>query len=577
MLRASRLPSLQCPTTTLRTLATRFRLAPASFFPISIQRPSSDVSTQRAVPIDGPPRVLVPRLKPIHRTRFLPYAKMVGRLKQRNRRLSAPITDIKPGGSPRNEALSSSSSHPRSRETFSFSNTEQKISQKERHLICLAETQSAVKAWRAYCALLEQIPDGTNTSPPHIPLSHLHRLIRILAGERPKSHRLHLRLLSVVKMLRRSGGSIHLDEWNALIASAGGAWRKTRPEDFRSALSIFEDMISNKDPGDTSQGLVNKKPHETVNVKPDIVTYTTLLTIATRTNRPRLIGQVTSLLQESGLPPNRYTHLTLIKYFTLTNDLRRLRMTLEKMKHQRLELGIEGLNAHLWFFGRTRRVELAWKIYQVLLHNAVPDRAKPNADDIETTKEYLADVQGITISSTIVPDHITYTSMVQIMAYHGHFHEALRTYIDMLSSKKIDVKSPSTAPFRAFFLGFVRHGVSPNTDQARPYPSQPGGWTLENLEVIFQVFLTATGDIKAYRCILYWIMIAFKKTSGDNLTKLREVWVKLEAKFPGRWAGPGHRLTVMKAQLFPSEEIYYAFRLLSGKTSNDLASDSDTK
>jgi len=47
--------------------------------------------------------------------------------------------------------------------------------------------------------------------------------------------------------------------------------------------------------------------------------------------------------------------------------------------------------------------------------------------------------------------------------------------------------------------------------------------------------------------LIYWILAAFDKTSGNDAAKLREVWTKLEAKYGDGWGG---RLEEIRKSIF---------------------------
>jgi len=436
----------------------------------------------------------------------------------------------------------------------------------------LGETQCPVEAWCTYRALLAIPRHSIGLKKKRIPFIYLHRLSRLLARTRPKTRLLFLRLFSVLKTIQQAGGKIHLDEWNALISSAGGGWRKTGPEDFKLPLDIFNDMILGKELGGTSSGEERVRNAKRKGVKPDIVTYTTLLAIAARASSVSTIQHATSMLKASGIPPNRITHLTLLRHFTRTKSMSGFQSTLTKMREQGLELGLDGINACIWFFGRSDRVELASKVYRVLRHNAALDPAETGTD-LDQTITYLANIHNIVIPDEILPNAVTYIMMIQILAYHGHFCPCLDVFIDMLSAKNTEKMAPlfrdekgtlqpknyqSTFPaFRALFLGFFRHAVPPTANlsvRLRALREQTT-WTLENLEKLFESFLALPENDEPCRSTLFWIVVAFQKTSGDDLTKLREVWRRLEGRYPWPWADPGHRLSRLRSRLFPSGHV----------------------
>ncbi|KAJ3566963.1 hypothetical protein NP233_g6662 [Leucocoprinus birnbaumii] len=456
----------------------------------------------------------------------------------------------------------------------------------------LATTISAEDGWKAYGVLsqLQQRQDTSvvdSESSSIIPFSHLHRLARVISSNLPKTRPQFLRLLSVLTTIQNYGGEIHLHEWNALIDHAGKGYRKTRPEDFNHSLSIYFDMIYNRPPGSrfssaafddflAPNAIEDPFSHQATStpaVQPDIHTYTTLIDIAARTNHPPLIHRATTLLKEAKLAPSRITHLALLKYFTANNQLSGVRSTLARMTEQNLAIGVDGLNACMWAYGNNHRVDLTMMIYRILRHNMVPE--EPNKeeqeDNITSVQEQLRMEMGIAIPPDLRPNEVTFTLMIQTMAYHGNLLAALSVFIDMLSSPNIEQGAPLVldkngelqrtyyAPtihvFRALILGFSRHGVNPNapTDEDLPSNGGTGGleWDLENLQNIFSRLLDLPPNTKVSESTVFWTLNAFSRTSGHDVELLRTVWVRMENRFGRFKGGRNHRLTRWRQKLFP--------------------------
>ena len=438
----------------------------------------------------------------------------------------------------------------------------------------LFATRSPSEGWEAYSALLHlPCPRRQDAGRPNIPFLHLHRLSRLLARSRPQTRDLFLRLLSVLRTIRDTGGTVHLDEWNALIHLAGRGWRKTRLEDFKVTMDVYHDMISSRSPGTAVSGgsapsSQDQPPSQTSIIAPDIVTYTTLLSVAGRTSHAAAVHHVTNLIKASGIPPNRITHLTLLRFFARTNQLPGVYSTLLKMKEQGFELGLDGLNACLFAFSRNRRLDVAFMIYRVLRHRVVPE----SKDDIDKVTQHLSHAHDIDVPDDLVPDRITYITMIQNLAYNGHLIPALEVFADLLAFMDLRTsddddgrdgaadKFASFVPaFRGMFLGFARHGTSPLScdhpqapARTRLEPSaEESAWTATNLDVLFRDYLAlSSGSTRPGRGMLYWILVSFQKTSGGDMDKMREVWLQLEDKFPGPWAGPNHRLERLRRQIF---------------------------
>ncbi|KAJ7162553.1 hypothetical protein C8R43DRAFT_300427 [Mycena crocata] len=421
----------------------------------------------------------------------------------------------------------------------------------------LGNTQSHQQAWKAYYTLV--------SVPFSIPHRHLNRLVRLLARQTTKTRIMFGRLLSVLTSIYQSGWNIEAYQWNALIDNAGKGLRRARPEDFKLAFEMFTDMVSAKPPGATSSGTdYNLDEEVTDNPLPDIITYTTLINHAAESRMKATIDQTTSLLTASGISPNRITHLVLLKYYSNTGKLDGVRASLAKMRQQDLPLGLDGLNACMWAFARHDRLDVSMKIYGILRHNTTPEvRTHVGPDDVHASRRALLE-ENIEIHPDMVPNELTYTSMVQVMAYHGNLDAALSAFVDMLSSQNVEIGapmyrddngrlapspySPTLPVFRALFLGYFRHGVVDAPPMSQLRGSRP--WVLTSLKSLLDAFLALPEYIQPSTSTIYWALIAFDKTSGHDHELLRSVWTRIEDRFGGNWGASQHRLQRIREQLF---------------------------
>ncbi|KAG7096679.1 hypothetical protein E1B28_004093 [Marasmius oreades] len=420
------------------------------------------------------------------------------------------------------------------------------------NLHIIANTQSVSEAWKAYSNLLNSPAPEGDCGRPKIPFQHLHRLCRLFASRHPKTRTQFLRLLSVLCTLRRTGGIIHLHEWNALIAHAGEGWRRNRPEEFKLALDVFNEMSLGLPPGSTFSPSDHPPLDTSQPVQPDIYSYNTLLSIAAKTLYPPTLGRATTLMRSSGLPPDRITHLSLLTFFSATTNLSGVRSTLHKMRQQGLELGLDGVTSCIWAYNLAGRMDIVDLIYRVLKHNSISDPRLRNANfDSDRIADSLRtlETEGILIPEEMIPNEITFTEMIQALAYHGDLHAAINVFLDMLSSDNIEVGaplvrgedgleyhtkySPTYAVFRGLFLGFSRHGTTESTSQT---------WTLDNLREIYRDFMAFPEIIHPSPLLLYWILLAFDKTTGHDINIIRKVWLEMEARFTDNWGGRMGRL-----------------------------------
>lgn len=428
----------------------------------------------------------------------------------------------------------------------------------------IAKSASVDDAWEAYQQLLSitRLEDGRS-----VPFSHLHRLTRLIASARPRTRANFVRLLSVITTIRRNGGQVRLWQWNVLIDFAGKGWRKTRLADFKSAIDVYEDMIAGRHPG-ASWGvdedvLPSEVPHQGNRITPDVVTFTTLINIAANTKESSAMRHATALMEAAGVAPNRVTYLALIKYYTRKNQLGDVRLVLARMEEKGSDLDLDGVNAILWAYARAGQLGIASAIYRVLRNWVVPENDLAQ-DEVTSLVEHLRLTEHIALTQKMLPNAATYHVMIQCSAYHGDLVRCLQVFMDMLSTpertilrdegggSKSTLVAPTLAAFRAIFLGFSRHGQARAAvvlNQGRPVFSHEkrSGWILDNLELLFESFLKLPPQVKPSERIIYWVLVAFTKTSNEDSKKLRWVWEQLEERFGGHW---GSRLEQFKRRIF---------------------------
>ncbi|KAJ6516231.1 hypothetical protein C8R45DRAFT_236518 [Mycena sanguinolenta] len=435
-------------------------------------------------------------------------------------------------------------------------NNVDKVAWRRDLLRVLGNTQSHQQGWLAYRALL--------SAPFSIPHRHLNRLVRLMAREKSKTRTLFQRLLSVLTSIHQSGWKIEAYQWNALIDNAGKGFRRATPADFKRAFDMFTDLVSSKAPGSAMSETEYSLDEEiTDNPLPDIHTYTTMINHAVAQRNRDDLTQSTSLFTASGLPPNRITHLVMLKFYSNAKNLDGVRASLARIRQHGLGvLGLDALNAIMWAYSRHNRPDIAAKIYRLLRHNSIPETyIGPN--DIFVTRRALAE-ENIEIQADMIPNEVTYTTVVQVMAYHGDLRGALSAFNDMLTSQNIEIGasmyrdehgrlrpssySPTLPIFRGIFLGYYRHGVPRDTPSDQSHP-----WALESLSQLFEVFMALPEYIRPSTSIIYWALVAFDKTSNQDMDLLRSVWTRMETRFGGNWGASEHRLQRIRRSLFDAD------------------------
>ncbi|EEB96325.1 hypothetical protein MPER_04558 [Moniliophthora perniciosa FA553] len=203
-----------------------------------------------------------------------------------------------------------------------------------------------------------------------------------------------------------------------------------------------------------------------------------------------------------------------------------------------------------------RRLDLVNKIYNTLRANAV-------GDPVSAEEQEVLENEGIYIPPEMIPNEVTYTVTIQSMAYHGDLDSALRIFMDMLHSdntefaapmmtkEEYEKYTPTSAIFRALFLGFAKHGHADREGE---------GWCLRNLEGIYGTFMGLEEAIGLSQWTVYWILEAFDKCSGHDVLMLRRIWEELEER-GHNFGGPQNRLRALKEIVF-QEDMEAAKRYL---------------
>jgi hypothetical protein len=251
---------------------------------------------------------------------------------------------------------------------------------------------------------------------------------------------------------------------------------------------------------------------------------------------------------------------------------------------------LEGLNACIDAYSRFQKLDVVLIIYRLLRHNVIPEEYRGENDVIEAAAKLGEEF--IFVEEDMLPDQITYVSVIQTMSYYGHFRAAMQVFIDMLSMTQQESQSPfeqepsldtefpldmgaspdselfidaepspatfnsyasdfepTIAVYRAIFLGFARHAVP--LAQANSFKKDD--WTLNNLRKIFSRFLLLPIDTRITQAQLWTILDAFGKTSDWDYDELRQVWVSIDERFGIQLHKPhgNAALTRLKRTLFP--------------------------
>src|SRR6266702_5422754 len=443
-----------------------------------------------------------------------------------------------------------------------------KRSLRPRLLVVLATTQDAASAWAAYRALLV-LPRSADKARPKVPLPHRHRLLRLLAAApQPRPRGRFAQVLSVLRALHDTGGTVQRWQWNLLLDCAGKeGWRRPREEHFRAALALLAEMHRGHGDGNRRSvdaeggggdgGLANA-------LEPDIYSYSTLIAHAVRTGAPAAVRHAMQLLARAGLSPGVHVHTALLCFFARRGDLAGVRDTLFRMRRaQEGGLSQVPFNAVLWAFAYNGRLDVARAMYRVVCARraSAPDPEEEEEEEVgpreceeemreeeegeeeeEELEAALAEREMVLIARDVVPDAATYHILIQACAYHGDLRGSLEMLADMLSASAASSSASRLTMFRAIFLGFARHGVPPSSSSpANAGAPPPLEWTLQTLEALFERFLELepSQDTRPRENILFWLVSAFARTSGHDADVLQRVFERVEDRFGYVWTSSG--------------------------------------
>jgi len=163
-------------------------------------------------------------------------------------------------------------------------------------------------------------------------------------------------------------------QWNSLIHHSALGLRKVYTKDYQAALDIFHEMQS-----------LSAMPGNELHCKPDVYTYTTLLSIAIRTGVTENVDHAYSLLRDSNLQQDRVARLAIIPYYSRNRNLRAIRTIADGFARDNEDMGIDGINAYIWAFGRHGHLNAVEEVYQALRSNLSPEDIVGDSEEVSST------------------------------------------------------------------------------------------------------------------------------------------------------------------------------------------------
>jgi hypothetical protein len=362
---------------------------------------------------------------------------------------------------------------------------------------------------------------------------------------------------------------------------AGRAWRRVRVEDYKAAVGVFgemgrrrreeeegwdgdgerEERVEGEVEGKDGKGGEDERRRKRADSgRPDAVTHTTLIDIASRTLNPAVLRHAQSLLASastttsatpptSATPTPRLSHLAALRLHASHSRSLGISQTTHSLLTHSHPLGTDGLNALLHAHSQLNRPDIAHRIYLAATRtNWRSRRVRRHGGKVE--------VEGVVLDKRAKPDWVTHVTMVQCLAYHGEIVHALKIFMGLLrelqsgegvggvmagkkagevrrslQDENVEDRAGALAHianpvFRALFLGFCRH-ASPYDEQhhgairtARFYqPPRHAQWTPALLQTLLDCLFSIPPHPKFVigQRTAYWILTAVEKTGGTGI------------------------------------------------------------
>lgn len=213
-----------------------------------------------------------------------------------------------------------------------------------------------------------------------------------------------------------------------------------------------------------------------------------VLYLAARVPSTRLFNRVSHILEDLGLVGDSYTHLARLVLLDRTNQLHKVPNAWNEYARHRLARrdasgGLRGirsgggggpfsssrdavsttivLNTVLWMYAKRARWDVVQPVYARLLRNLARSEGCDSsrsawAATAESPSASSASLDTLVIPKGVLPDRITYTSLIRGLAWHGRFHPAISVLQDMVADPHGYAPDPSV--FISLFQGFGRFG-----------------------------------------------------------------------------------------------------------------------
>ncbi|KAI9028911.1 hypothetical protein CLU79DRAFT_518194 [Phycomyces nitens] len=243
------------------------------------------------------------------------------------------------------------------------------------------------------------------------------------------------RLLALIDDMKLCGMNLRLSEYNSLMDWAGGrSVPSKRPHHLTEALALFEEMQSS-----------SKEPGGHCGIKPSLVTFNTLIHIASQLSDIRTAQRLYHDMIARKIDPDGYTYSTLMYSMGKLGDLNGIERMMTNLRESNLEHLIKNTitwNSLMSSYACNGATEKAISMFHEMF-DVLRDPWKSNKEAPP------ADVQSFRI-------------YIELLLWKGDIDDAL-TYLDQMPVYNI---KPIAAVYNAFFAHFMQ----PATEDQYPDP-----------------------------------------------------------------------------------------------------------
>ena len=310
-----------------------------------------------------------------------------------------------------------------------------------------------------------------------------------------------LRYFALLADIKTAGLTVRLTQWNYALAFVQKSKNWVTTQDNESALQLWREM------------------EHSAGVKGNDVTFNILFDVASKTGNFALAEMIHKEMEARGIQPNRFNHVSLIRFFGLKLDTDGMIAAYEEMVQAGELVDTVVLNCLISGFLRSGDEGAAENIYERMKQGKTYKSLMPDRD--YTTGKVMTKVlimfarvgkrhpalrEKLQGSVALTPDLQTYKLLVEHSAVRLGDLAKVTKYLDEM--RMLDIPIHATI-FLALLKGFFHHGGLPDSE-----------WSKQRLDGVLSALYEARDqNVKGFRIrrwLVLWGMRAMKKCSHDN-------------------------------------------------------------